>query len=115
MNLVLIPLAYCACGEMDGRGKMIENRRVRGKTEGSATVEYAVFLAAVAVLVLSGVMILGDQLRPQMVAWRDNYGTQHGIDNTLVGSIEKKTVVEQPEKDGKKRYIIRQVVPELRK
>lgn len=52
--------------------------------KGGANVEYALFLAAMSVLVLSGVVILGDQFRPQLVAWRE--GAQ--IDRTLTGSIE---------------------------
>lgn len=52
---------------------------------GGANIEYALFLAAMSILVLSGVAILGDQFRPQLVAWRQGVN----VDDTLTGSVKK--------------------------
>ncbi|MEO1067068.1 MAG: hypothetical protein AAFW47_06800 [Pseudomonadota bacterium] len=60
--------------------------------------EYALFLAAMSMLVLSGVAILGDQFRPQMIAWRDSIR----VDETVTSSTA--TVKEDGDSEGPKTY-----------
>ena len=38
---------------------------------GGASVEYALFLSAMAIMVVAGVAVLGVQFKPQIIAWRE--------------------------------------------
>ena len=53
---------------------------------GGANLEYALFLAAISVFALSGMLYLGENVRPQLAAWQNDTPL---IDNTLTGSITK--------------------------
>lgn len=54
---------------------------------GGASIQYALFLCVAALAIVGGVALVGEQLRPQVVAW----GNSQKVDNTLTGSIKKDT------------------------
>lgn len=73
---------------------------------GGAMIEYAIFLCALAVLLVTSVAYLGTQFRPQIAEWHQGAG----VDKTLVGSIHK----EEKSDGDKKTYRIYQLPAGLR-
>lgn len=69
-------------------------RVIRKSNRGGATIEYALFLSIAAVALVALIAVVGNEFRPQLVAWQqDNVE----IDNTLTGAIVK-------DEDGVKTY-----------
>lgn len=56
---------------------------------GGSSVEYALFLSAMAVMVVTGVAVLGDQFKPMIIAWREGVKPVE-IDYVTTASTPKK-------------------------
>ena len=56
---------------------------------GGSSVEYALFLSAMAVMVVSGFAILGNQFKPLIIAWREGVKPA-GVDYVTTASTPKK-------------------------
>lgn len=64
-------------------------KKFRKSVRGGASIEYALFLSAMAIMVLSGVAVLGDQFKPQIIAWREGVKSVE-IDYVTTASTSKK-------------------------
>ncbi|MEP3232430.1 MAG: hypothetical protein ABJN04_09575 [Hyphomicrobiales bacterium] len=64
-------------------------KKFESSVRGGASIEYALFLSAMAIMVVSGVAVLGDQFKPQIIAWREGFKPVE-IDYVTTASTSKK-------------------------
>ena len=57
---------------------------------GGSSIEYALFLSAMAIMVVTGVAVMGDQFKPQIIAWREGVKPVE-IDYVTTASTPKKS------------------------
>lgn len=90
--------------------------KLKASVRGGASVEYALFLCIMAVMIVSGVAMLGDQFKPLIVAWRENVKPAE-IDYVTTASPRKNNeelVTDIQQDDGTKTYRIYKLPEGLR-
>ena len=64
-------------------------KKFGNSVRGGSSIEYALFLSAMAIMVVTGVAVMGVQFKPQIIAWREGVKPVE-IDYVTTASTPKK-------------------------